>query len=156
MTQVWDRWRRGGAVARGVVTLVCVTGLSACATSAPTEFGALLLRTVIALAAISALAVVTLRLWARGLGGGQAGPASMQVLERLPLGPRHAFLALRAGDRVWIVAQTPHGMQTIGELGLADFEKEERPLEQCAFADVLAREEGAAESRSGERDEWVA
>ena len=150
MTQVWDRWRRGGAVARGVVTLVCVAGLPACATSAPTEFGALLLRTVIALAAISALAVVALRLWARGLGGGRAcragaGAPAARASARLP--------RARAGDRVWIVAQTPHGMQIIGELGLADFEKEERPLEQRAFATSSRGRGGGPVSRE---DEWVA
>lgn len=135
--------------------------LGACGTSAPTEFGMLLARTALALVAVGALAVVSLRLWARSMGAAARESATMNVVERVPIGPRQSLLAVRTGARVWIVAQTPQGIQPIGDMEWTEFADQAGGVRDArSFADVLAgtRSEEADPRAIAPPDEveWVA
>jgi flagellar biosynthetic protein FliP len=56
-----------------------------------------------------------LRRWSpRGHGG--RGPVPLEVLQRLPLGARHAVLLLRVGERVLVVSAADGGARLLAEL----------------------------------------
>ena len=98
-------------------------------------FGAMLAQTMLLLAVVGVLAVVTLRLAARygiGLPGGRAPARKMEVLDRLSVGGRQHVVALRVADRVVVVGQTSGRMQTLTELSRLDWDKGN------GFSEVLA------------------
>ena len=98
-------------------------------------FGAMLAQTMLLLAVVGVLAVVTLRLAARygiGLPGGRAPARKMEVLDRLSVGGRQHVVALRVADRVVVVGQTSGRMQTLTELSRRDWDKGN------GFSEVLA------------------
>ena len=62
----------------------------------------------------TAAAVLSLRwLAGRGVGMGRGEARHMEVLERLPLGPRRSLLAVRVADRVLVMREG----ELVGELG---------------------------------------
>ncbi len=80
-------------------------------------FGGMLLRTVLALVAVSAAAVLSLRwLAGRGVGMGRSDARHMEVLERLPLGPRRSLLAVRVADRVLVLAEDADATRPVAEM----------------------------------------
>ncbi len=110
---------------RGQWILVFSMLAAGCA-SEPGElrFGTMLLQTVLLLAGVCGLALVTLRLAARaGLGGRQRRPdARMEVLEEIGVGPRQSVLALRAGSKVWLVGRTQTGLSGLGEMSESEWQ----------------------------------
>lgn len=80
-------------------------------------FGGMLLRTLLALVVVSAAAVLSLRwLAGRGVGMGRGEARHMEVLERLPLGPRRSLLAVRVADRVLVLAEDADATRPVAEL----------------------------------------
>ncbi|MGD8861564.1 MAG: flagellar biosynthetic protein FliO [Myxococcales bacterium] len=72
--------------------------------SAYGSYAADLLRTLVALGAVCLLAWVGLRLLSRrGFGRGDRDHGPVQVVHRVPLGPRQSLLLVRAGDRALLV-----------------------------------------------------
>lgn len=65
-----------------------------------------------------ALAVRLLRRLQAGSGvaGGEARPLPLQVLQRLPLGPRHGIALVRVADRVLVVSLAESGARLLVEL----------------------------------------
>lgn len=102
--------------------------------AAADSLGAMLLRTSLVLVAVGALAVVSLRGAARLTGAAQRPRekgARLELIDELPVGPRQALLAVRAGDRVLVVARTATHLTPVADLAADAFARR-------AFADVLA------------------
>ena len=107
-------------------TVVALPALAVAADGTPTPgFGRMLFQTVAMLLIVCILAVVTLRLAARygigGMGGARDG-RRMEVLERTPIGPRHAVVALRVAGRVLIVSQGTAGLRTLTEMPIDEWQ----------------------------------
>ena len=77
---------------------------------------------VVALAAVLALMLVAFRLlkrFAPALGAGKSR-IPMEVVQRLPLGPRQAIAVVRVGERVLCVSMGEGGVRALAELEDAD------------------------------------
>jgi flagellar biogenesis protein FliO len=72
----------------------------------------------VALGAVLALLVVVLRVLKRFAphAGGGRGRLPMEVVQRLPIGPRQSIAVVRIGERVLAVAIGADGMQTLTEI----------------------------------------
>ncbi|MDF1505258.1 flagellar biosynthetic protein FliO, partial [Roseisolibacter sp. H3M3-2] len=72
----------------------------------------------VALGAVLALLVVVLRALKRFAphAGAGRGRLPMEVVQRLPLGPRQSIAVVRVGERVLAVAMSEGGMQPLAEL----------------------------------------
>jgi len=72
----------------------------------------------VALGAVLALLVVVLRVLKRFAphAGGGSGRLPMEIVQRLPVGPRQSIAVVRIGERVLAVAIGGDGMQTLTEL----------------------------------------
>ncbi|TXD34758.1 flagellar biosynthetic protein FliO [Lujinxingia vulgaris] len=80
-------------------------------------YGWLILRTLIVLAAVLALAYAALRLLARHLGRRQpTEPGRIEVLERQLIEPRRSLLVVRTADEYWLLASTEQGLNPVGKL----------------------------------------
>ncbi|RVU45896.1 hypothetical protein EA187_09060 [Lujinxingia sediminis] len=80
-------------------------------------YGWLILRTLIVLAAVLALAYAALRLLARHLGQRQpAEPGRIEVLERQLIEPRRSLLVVRTAGEYWLLASTEQGIHPVGKL----------------------------------------
>jgi flagellar biogenesis protein FliO len=101
-------------------------------------FGALLARTLFVLAAVAALAVLTLR-WAAARGIGRAEPgARLVVLARQPIGARQQLLAVQMADRVMLVGASPGRLDRLGEVSASSWAAEEAPAtDGASFAALL-------------------
>lgn len=88
-------------------------------------YGWLLLRTLLALAAVLLLAWLVIRFGLRGLAEGRpgrrGGVARLEVLERRGLGPRASLYAVRAGSRVFLVGSSEAGVRLLSELPASDW-----------------------------------
>lgn len=83
--------------------------------------GAMLLRTVLVLGVVLAAIYLTLNVGLRRLMGlsavgGRGNNALLQVVERHPVGPRHALLVVRAGDDHLVVSQSEGQMNLISRI----------------------------------------
>jgi flagellar protein FliO/FliZ len=68
------------------------------------------LQTLVALAAVCALAWIVLRaLSLRGVGVKPRGTRELEVLEQLPLGPRRSLYVVRAGDKRLVIGLGEQG-----------------------------------------------
>lgn len=80
-------------------------------------YGWLILRTLIVLVAVLALAYAALRLLARHLGQRQpTDPGRIELLERQLIEPRRALLVVRTAGEYWLLASTEQGINPVGKL----------------------------------------
>ncbi|MCB9519929.1 MAG: flagellar biosynthetic protein FliO [Myxococcales bacterium] len=130
------RWTSHDQASRwGRRLLAAHAGLIAAGCGAAADsLGAMLLRTSLVLIAVGALAVVSLRGAARLTGATQRTRekgARLELIDELPVGPRQALLAVRAGDRILVVARTATHLTPVADLAADVFARR-------AFADILA------------------
>ncbi len=110
------------------------------------SFARMLLQTTLSLVFVALLAVVVLRVAGRA-GLGRARTAKLEVLERLPVAPRQAILAVRAHDRVLLVGQSPAGLSRLGEVAAARW-----TAGQPGFAALLEEQNAADDGAVGDVD----
>lgn len=80
-------------------------------------YGWLILRTLIVLVAVLALAYAALRLLARHLGQRQpTDPGRIELLERQRIEPRRSLLVVRTAGEYWLLASTEQGINPVGKL----------------------------------------
>ena|SRR5690554_3334007 len=80
-------------------------------------YGWLILRTLIVLLAVLALAYAALRLLAKHLGRTrQTEPGNIEVLERQRIEPRRSLLVVRTAGECWLLASTEQGIAPVGKL----------------------------------------
>lgn len=79
-------------------------------------YGMMLARMIFMLAAVCALAVVTLRWGLKRLTSAQSEGQSIEVISRAIIEPRRAILVARVGTRYMILGTGEHGMTPLGEL----------------------------------------
>lgn len=109
--------------------------------SLPGGYGAALVQTLLALAAVCVLAWILLRWAARRGFGTTFGSGRIQVLERVALDPRRSLYLVRIGDRVLLVgAADGGGLRTLAELDPRELPERPDPgTGRGTFADVLRR-----------------
>ncbi|HLT29787.1 MAG TPA: flagellar biosynthetic protein FliO [Myxococcaceae bacterium] len=101
--------------------------------------GAMLLRTVLVLGVVLAAIYLTLNVGLRRLMGlsavgGRGNNALLQVVERHPVGPRHALLVIRAGEDHLVVSQSEGQMNLISRIDPAQVEAHAAARAQAAPA----------------------
>lgn len=101
-----------------------------------THYGATLFRLAIVLVGVCTLAWASLRWGLRRYHPGSTGP--VHVRARVPVEPRRSILLVEVGEKVFVVASTEHGMQSLGTMKAEDVPDVEI-VEQPKFADVFAR-----------------
>lgn len=80
-------------------------------------YGWLILRTLIVLLAVLALAYAALRLLAKHLGRTrQTEPGNIEVLERQLIEPRRSLLVVRTAGECWLLSSTEQGITPVGKL----------------------------------------
>ncbi len=112
-------WIAAGLI--GVIFLHSTTAFAETAVLAPAApppmgYGMMLARMVFMLAAVCALAVITLRWGLKRLTHVHSAGQSIEVVSRAVIEPRRAVLVLRVGTRHLIVGTGEHGMTPLGEL----------------------------------------
>lgn len=119
--------------------------------SLPGGYGAALLQSLLALAAVCILAWVVLR-WSAKAGLGTGG-RHLEVLERLALDHRRGLVLVRAGERVLLLGVGEGAAPTlVAELDPKDVPRD--PAAKVSFLDVLRKKNEAGEGRSpGEKRE---
>lgn len=106
--------------------------------------GVYIVETVVALAAVAALAVLVLY-GARRMGVGRsAGP--MQIVGRLSLEPRRAIYLVRVVDQVLIIGSTERGLTKLGDIPAAAVSGED--VSTPGFGEVLQAALGRARALS--------
>lgn len=110
-----------------------------------TSAGAMLLRTVIVLGVVLAAIYLTLNVGLRRLMGlsavgGRGNSALLQIVERHPVGPRHALLVVRAGEDHLVVGQSEGQMNLISRIEPSQVEAHARAKAEspAAAAPVLS------------------
>jgi flagellar biogenesis protein FliO len=82
--------------------------------------GALLLRTLLSLGVVCGVAYLALRLGlGRWLTRAPRQDDHLGLVSTLPLGPRRAVHLIRAGDRLFLVGSSEHGLHALGDAGSA-------------------------------------
>ncbi len=121
-----------------------MTALLQSSQALPGGYGATLLQTLLALAAVCVLAWVVLRWGAqRGLGTGRLA-GRVRVVERIPLDPRRSLYVVKAGERVLLLGVgdgAAPSLLTELDASLLPAQPEPRPGE-ARFREVLARLRG--------------
>jgi flagellar protein FliO/FliZ len=101
------------------------------------ELSIYVLKTVVTLLGVIALAVLVLQ-GARRMGIGRpAGP--LELVGRLPLDGRRAIYLIRVGKTVYVVGASEAGLSKLGELGDEGLELESVDKLGPPFSEVLAR-----------------
>jgi flagellar biogenesis protein FliO len=59
--------------------------------------------------------------WRLRLRGTAEGQSHLETLATAPLGPSQRVVAVRAAGRVYLLAVTPQGVSTLGEMDAADW-----------------------------------
>ncbi len=118
-------WIAAGLI--GVIFLHSVTAFAEQAALAPAAppamgYGMVLARMVFMLAAVCALAVITLRWGLKRLTHVTSAGQSIEVVSRAVIEPRRAVMVLRVGTRHLIVGTGEHGMTPLGELSEQEVE----------------------------------
>lgn len=80
------------------------------------DYGGMLLKMVLAVAVVCALAYAILRWGLRRVVGEQKGSEQMEVLARLGVGPDRAILVVRVGPRHLVIGSAETGISILTEL----------------------------------------
>jgi flagellar biogenesis protein FliO len=84
------------------------------------DYGSMLLKTVLSLAAVCLLAFIVLK-WGLGrLYRADSTDGSMSVVSRMRLGPKREVLVARVGPRHLILGSTENQLNVLGELSAAE------------------------------------
>lgn len=97
-----------------------------------TDYGAMLLKMVISVVIVCALAYVILRWGLRRVVGESSGSENMEVLGRLGIGPERAIMVVRVGSRYLVIGSGETEISILTELSEA---------EASAFVDTEVTEE---------------
>jgi flagellar biogenesis protein FliO len=100
------------------------------------DYGSTLLRLAVVLVGVCLLAWVSLRWGFKRYQPTTDGP--VRVRARIPVEPRRTILLLEIGEKVFVVASTEHGMQSLGQMQTCDVPEVE-PTPVVSFADTLKR-----------------
>jgi flagellar protein FliO/FliZ len=106
----------------------------------PGGYGWYLLQTLLALAAVCALAWVVLRWGVRRLYGG-ASSGRVRVLERVPLDPRRSLYLVEVGGKVLLLGAGDGPMTTLAEVDPNALPAEPE-AKRASFLEVLKRRGG--------------
>jgi flagellar protein FliO/FliZ len=124
-----------------VPTLLSVALLAAPAQAvpeAPSGYGWLLLRALLALAAVCLLAYVVLRYLGRRVYGAAAGGGLMRIVARLPLEPRRSLYLVEVAGRFLLVGLGENGAPTtLAEIDAAQVKEATPAAPAPSFLDVL-------------------
>ena len=105
---------------------------------APTGYGWLLLRALLALAAVCLLAYVVLRFLSRRVYGAAAGGGLMRVVARLPLEPRRSLYLVEVAGRYLLVGLGENGAPTtLAEIDAATVKAVTPAASHPSFIEVL-------------------
>lgn len=120
---------------------------SSTARDLPGGYGASLLQSLLALAAVCILAWVVLR-WSASRGLGMGGNARMKVIERVPLDARRWVYLVEIGERVLVVGAGDGASPTL----LAELKKSELPDAPASrsFLEVLRAKDAPKTAARGE------
>lgn len=121
---------------------------SSTARELPGGYGASLLQSLLALAAVCILAWVVLR-WSASRGLGMGAGARMKVIERVPLDARRWVYLVEIGERVLVVGAGDGASPTL----LAELKRSELPdaPPSRSFLEVLRKKDADAETRHASR-----
>lgn len=100
------------------------------------DYGGTLVRLAVVLAGVCLLAWVSLRWGLKRYQPSTGGP--VRVRARIPVEPRRTILLLEVGEKVFVVASTEHGMQSLGQMQACDVPEVE-PTPVVSFTDTLKR-----------------
>jgi flagellar protein FliO/FliZ len=126
-----------------VSTLISVASVLAMAQAqtvpeAPSGYGWLLLRTLLALAGVCLLAYVVLRFLSKRVYGAQAGGGLMRVVARLPLEPRRSLYLVEVAGRYLLVGTGENGAPTtLAEIDAATVKASAAEAPHPSFLEVL-------------------
>jgi flagellar protein FliO/FliZ len=126
-----------------VPTLISVASLLALAPAqtvpeAPSGYGWLLLRALLALAAVCLLAYVVLRFLSKRVYGTAAGGGLMRVVARLPLEPRRSLYLVEVAGRYLLVGLGENGAPTtLAEIDAATVKQGAPAARRPSFLEVL-------------------
>jgi flagellar protein FliO/FliZ len=126
-----------------VPTLLSVVSMLALAQAqtvpeAPSGYGWLLLRGLLALAAVCLLAYVVLRFLSRRVYGTAAGGGLMRVVARLPLEPRRSLYLVEVAGRYLLVGLGENGAPTtLAEIDAATVKAGAAETPHPSFLEVL-------------------
>ena len=116
---------------------------------APTGYGWLLLRALLALAAVCLLAYVVLRFLSKRVYGTAAGGGLMRVVARLPLEPRRSLYLVEVAGRYLLVGLGENGAPTtLGEIDAAKVTASAPAAPAPSFLEVLRERLGGGSSKS--------
>ena len=94
------------------------------------NYGGLLLRMVLGLIAVCAIAALVLKYGLGRLAPQGSVSKHLEILERAPLEPRRSLIIVRVADRALVVGSSEHGLQTLTELPYANLVGEGVEFEQ--------------------------
>lgn len=81
------------------------------------DYGWMLLRMVVVLAAVCGLAWVLLRWGLKRLSPADPGASGrLEVVERLPVGADQSLMVVRTGDQYWLIGVSNAGIDRLGQL----------------------------------------
>ena len=105
---------------------------------APAGYGWLLLRALLALAAVCLLAYVVLRFLSKRVYGTAAGGGLMRVVARLPLEPRRSLYLVEVAGRYLLVGLGENGAPTtLAEIDAATVKSSAAEAPHRSFLEVL-------------------
>jgi flagellar biogenesis protein FliO len=120
--------------------VLALLSLAADAPIEPPDYGASLLQTLVALAAVCALAYVAVRFGLGRLYRTASSGRRMRVVERLPLDGRRALLLVEVDERTYLVG-SGEGAPPALLAELAGARGAEPPAERRSFREVLDADE---------------
>lgn len=87
---------------------------------APTSYGFLMLRMMLMVGVVCALAMVTLRWGLKRFVNPSSESKALAVIARLPLEPKRSLLVVRVATRHLIIASSEAGLTNMGDLSAED------------------------------------
>ena len=105
---------------------------------APSGYGWLLLRALLALVAVCLLAYVVLRFLGKRVYGAPAGEGLMRIVARLPLEPRRSLYLVEVAGRHLLIGTGENGAPaTLAEIDAATVKAASPPAPHPSFIEVL-------------------
>jgi len=132
-----------------IACLTLLTGSTALAVEppvAPASYGFLMLRMMLMVGIVCALAMVTLRWGLKRFVNPSSESKALAVVARLPLEPKRSLLVVRVATRHLIIASSEAGLTNMGDLSAADVDfltsnKTSNPMKSGvkSFHDLISR-----------------